>query len=348
MITCLSTYVAHNFVENRANIMKLCVSYLLKTCSASEFHRQLKQFDRSANSCTRIKALRMLLKRSAYTVQNLRAFLYGVLRHGNATQINRFASTYCITRNDVRNCTIPLILGDTDLIEHAKSVDAKSVMDLEHINARFSSFVPELLKFAKARVSYKLYFISTSCNEEINDLVSDVMTKIVESYYWMMPCPQSDEYVLNYLRRSILNHVNTMIEFYKANKRSRLVEDETRTNFNLVVVSENQSMDLLDELVQSVEQETDESVDNRLVALSIIRAYRGRPKAMTFISLLMGKPNDVFTKWLKQRKAIGRTSTNEDLLAVVGPQRTVDLISEWMAIPVLCRQLFMHELRKFV
>jgi hypothetical protein len=345
MITCLSTFIASNFEANRSGIYKNCIWYLMGDIKPAEFQKNTMYLINRRSASKEVKSLRLLIKRSFYVVQDLRAFLYGLYLDPSYKSMMYLGNKYNISMLDRKNCWKAHILNRKSIIDRVREVNIKSVMDLDFLNAQLEKMIPALNSYIRYHVNRKLYFISKSCNLEMRELMSEVMLKIVESYYWSMPSDKEYLHILNYLKRSALNHISVMIGFYTANKRSRLVSNDDFSDFNLIVTSENQ-MDLesIDAVLGEQPADTGEFEDKRSV-YSIVNMYRLSPKPLLFIKMLMGEKNDIFSRWLKKRKIISRISTNETLMETVGSDLAIQYVSEFVGVTKEQSDKFINGLR---
>ena len=309
--------------------------------TAVDFQKRVKRLGGGTpEACTLAKELRLMLKQNGYYAQNLRAFLYGIFSGRN---IDRMGKKYGISISDIHNSRKKVCYHKT-CIEKAKNTDLKTVMDLHAMEQRFQKMIPTLSKYAKSYVGRKLFFIHTSCNIGLEDLVSEIIVKVVEAFYWMMPCDKSDLHVLNYLKRSINNHGSVMIDYYTASKRRRLIPNADRTEFNLMVVSDNQNKEDVSSEDLDTGDLTSINVYDKIAVHSIMQRYKSRPKTYMFLRLLTCEYDELFTKYLHNNRVIKKIETNEDLYDVVG-SNTILWASKYLKIDAAKSESFIRTLR---
>ena len=329
----LSRKIVDTFSDNHYRVLRSTARYVLQAISASQFHKELRELNPSNKE--QVKNYRLYLKQSGYVIINYRAFLYLSICNraspGLSRRMNIYATRYGITSADVHNTLCSMVLFDYVIINHISTVTINdTILRPKLIRSVLESLTPDIERHCTRFVLKKMRFIINSYNIAYTDLVSEIMIKAIEAYYWSLlySTGRSTLHVLNFIRRACTNHGLNLITYYTTGKRARLVKSSD-SSFNLVVVSQNQlsiESTIMDGIVT-------EDNDLRFSVAQIIDNHESNPKALIMLKILMGHTHTPFVRWLKSNKGI-RHGEGDKLIEKVGAHDYILLISEYLGLPL--------------
>lgn len=326
---------------------RLCIRYVTRQLGAAAFQAELRKIG------TTNPKFRCALSNSIYFLRNFRAF---VLKMTTRTRkdCRAVGRRYEIDEHDVE--CLRKNFGEVALMEVEESV-LRRVCSVKSLDAKLASIIGEIKKFNEHYVRKKLFFIMNSCNYEVHDLASELTCKAILTFYAVSIDCKTKLHTRNCLKLSCRNHANNMINYFTAKKRSRLnkVGDNS---FSLTVVSENQLMKTMnadDSQMPFDEMFAEDKTTSMILNIAVnqvMQKYaqlidRGsnvevNMKKIHFIKLLMGYPDDSFTKFLS---SIGIKFDNEEYIDRVQPKRYIELVTKFLQLGKQEIASFMHTLR---
>ena len=226
----------------------------------------------------------------------------------------------------------------------------------EYVVSLFNRLYPAVLSYVKAISFRTLRFVARSSNLDMTDLHSELMVKVVQAYYRLVPSDKSEPYLVNYLRRVAHNHAMNMIQSHTTQKRGRLLKVGTDAGnnpiFSLTVVSENQlnvSAMAGEEVGYADIGETDDQMEKFELSFSITQLldkYRQRTRKYRFLMILMGQDDGGFTEWLQGRRLCKESDTNSDLQMEVSSDQYLQWVCEFMHIGQRSANVFLLRVKK--
>ena len=330
--------------EKHSKIFRLCILYGLKQLSA-------KDFQDGVNGIVGKKVgldFRCALTQSVYFLRDVRAFVLKMSTRGIAN-FKKYVKKYDIQPTDV----VMLRKNYIDI----KNLDVESsvinrVCNTKGLDAKLSEIIGEIKLFCERHVRSKLFFILSSCNYEVHDLVSELLCKAISTFYWTSIEVKSKLHTINSIKLACKNHARNMINYFTAKKRSRLNKTGDNT-FALTVVSENQLSRPTQETEEVAPFEDMFIADNTasmILAISVNQIQekfanyieRGKNvilnnKKLKFVRLLMGYHDLDFSKYLK---TIGINCCNDEYQDKVQPKRYIEVLANYLDLSkIVCNSL---------
>jgi len=221
----------------------------------------------------------------------------------------------------------------------------------------FARVYPHVLSYVKSITYRKLRFIARSSNFCLADLHSELMLKVVQAFYKLVPADRTEAFVINYLRRVAHNHAMNLIQFSTTQKRGRLLkvgtDGDNNPIFSLTVMSENQlnvTSNPDKEIKYEDLGESDDQIEKFELTFSIVQLldkYRARAKKFRFLLILMGQEDSDFTEWLQRRGLLGKAgSTNADLQMELSPDEYLHWVCKFMHVRQDSANVFLLKVRK--
>jgi len=209
----------------------------------------------------------------------------------------------------------------------------------KEIDEGFHLVYEQVIKYVKAITYRKLRFIAKSTNVELSDIHSELLFKVVQSYYKMYPTDKPFNHVVNYLCRVVHNHAMNFISSSTSLKRGRLVNLGLGTKediFALTVVSENQ---LNTNVCDGEEIGYDQMAGTNPIlqfelefsVSQLLDKYKSKTKKYRMLTLLMGTPDNQFVEWLRARKHLKAQESNTDL-QIREPDRYRELVISFLGV----------------
>jgi DNA-directed RNA polymerase specialized sigma24 family protein len=244
----------------------------------------------------------------------------------------------------------------------ARALKAKSkplkwdYLDPACIDLDFKNVYAAVHKYTKSLVWRKLRFVAKSSNLELADLDGDVMTKVVQSYYALVPTKQPLAYIQNYLKRAAHNHVINIIKSETTHKRGRLVnvglDKNNNRQFSLLTVSQNQASLKLDADGQPVVPDAEDESNSiatfevRFSIDELLASIRVGSKKHRFLLIMLGTEDKEFSAWLKK---YGHCSAHEDNCDVQDRTTVKEfniLLAKYLNVDVIRIENFLTKVRQ--
>lgn len=366
-VNCVTTFIYEAFVETADDaatfrrVFGATLRYLLKNLSSNEYQARIRELSTPTEGHA-IKDIRMSLINSTYFCRNFKVFLLSLIysypqdRYALAARRKKYGITKADTKHAYRAIAYLDRCGEVDWIRqelHAHP-ESRSVFEIENIEAEVAKFTPILLQFCTQQVHKKLWFVYTYNNLEPSDLAVEMVCKAINAYYKMIPHSMTWDHLLNSLRRTCANHGLNLINYYTAQKRERLTNnngDKTGKSGNsLLVMSENQIRNREVTLADVCDASPFGAVDvftpfgNSLTVKRIaeyVQTHCSRKK-QTCLQLMTGEYDKGFTQHLRMHNM---PSDNDDLLEKNGFEDYTQWVAHYLGVTVPQVRNFMMELR---
>lgn len=298
--------------------MLYCVRYY----GAFEYQRRLKEIFVANKIKTSPKAFRMILSQNSWFLLNLKFFCASYTMNNLALESKRellrsAIKIYCIKKADFVEFRrfIKTRRNKKAVASAFCTNDTKQIMTVNEARTAFQTMFTPIHRYCKYITQKKLRFIIRSNNMSHDDMHCELMTKAIRTFYTLIPSPQTDEYVLNYVKRAVHNHAINIIKQYKFGKRDRLQSFNDNSEFKLCVVSENQfaqsSVDGTETSLDNMSHAIDQNFDKYEISSTCLKMFRRqKPAIKKLLSLLLGEYDAEFTKFLHKKKAIRKTRDN--------------------------------------
>lgn len=178
-----------------------------------------------------------------------------------------------------------------------------------------ASLFGEIHRSAKHLVRKKLMWVSKSENITLADLTSDIMCKVLLSYYQSLPNTFSDAHQLNYLRASLNNRINNMNNYYSADCRKRM-HKVGENKYEILVMSDNQmyhnpdddSGASYEDVLSSEARVHTEQMENKLTINRLLEEASGTKRHKLY-STVLGRDCAEFTEYLRDNGLLKQTMT---------------------------------------
>lgn len=293
------------------------LSYLTDGVTAFEYQHTIKPFCLGTQHSA--KVFRLQLHATRYVALKLKLYVYtlGSERSACADRAKAIAKSLGIS-----NCDALRIFKCWNANQKFRARIKRYVSALSKTGALVSEVLTEhyldnwfslniyskVYSYIKFITYSKLRFIAKSSNVEFCDLHNDLLYKVTQSYYSVVPTLMVEAHVVNYLKRAAHNHAMNMIKAETTQKRGRLVNSgrdrENNRLFTLQVVSENQRMPNADGETSSYEEVdigVTEKFDLQISVNQILTSLDRRSKKYRLLTILMGTEDAGFTEWLRAR-----------------------------------------------
>lgn len=348
--------------EDFSTIFSQTISYLTKGITAFKFQAAMKVFCKGTGFSA--KDFRLKLHESRYMSLNLKLFM---LRLGRYKSINLDIVKELARELEIRVIDAKRMVQVWEQhpgLRKRIKTEARSIpehrlplLTIEGINEFFRTVVYKpVLKYIKWEVYKKLTFISRSNNEEYRDFHNDVLAKVVQAFYSMVPIvDKSDAHVINGLKQTVHNHVINIIKSETSQKKGRLIPigvDSLGRPINmLVVTSQNQMAPVegQDDSYDEVHGGTGNNLDRFELEFSIseiLGKLRERSKKHRFVQILMGHDDPEFTAWLQEKKVAARNEDNVDVQMKMSTEDFNKLLGEFLHVEEHKLAAFISRLRK--
>lgn len=321
--------------------VQLLVSYFTGVCPALKFQTTIQGFVNFKPLPFSAKDFRLKLADNSYYSLHVKFYMLNLLLHP-CTKENavKFARQFKVPRDDafhIFEAITPKFRTEIRKSDRIKSL-TKNDVSLEAValmKEKLSSFYKELMPHIKGRVHKKIRFIVKSENSEFADFYGELICKAVKVYYFRAPWKVTDAHLLNYLRSTVSNTVNNIIETYTTEKRGRLVNSGDDgfggTTFTMTCVSENQLL-TNDEGSVSYEDlaggmEGSDSLLDTINFESLLRTYGTTNKRKRAIRIVGGMYDRRFTRYLRVNNYIRKDEDNCDFIHRNGFNTTCNRLS---------------------
>lgn len=337
------------------------ISYLTKGISAFQFQYIIKPYCRGTGYSA--KAFRLKLHESRYLCLNLKLFLLRMARLKSVTLdvVKELATELSIKVIDAKRMLQvwkqhPIFRRRMKAEARAIPRDQTYMLTEKGLNLFFSEIYGDVYKYIKFLAYKKLRFIAKSSNVELTDLHNDLLSKVVQAFYALVPIEKTQAHVINYLKRVAHNHAMNIIKTETSLKRGRLVnvgldKDNARV-FSLLMVSENQMAlpeDGSDSSYDEIHGGTSNNLDKFELEFSvseILNKLQVRSKKYRFLQILMGHEDAEFTAWLQVRKVAGKNEDNVDVQMKLSTADFNKLLSEFLNVAEAKVNSFISRLRR--
>ena len=284
------------------------ILYIAGASTAFEYQKFVKPFCEKQSA----KVFRLKLLNGRYTNLDLKLFtlkLASLPLASRGKEIEQLRVEYGVAKSDARLISILLAENSwfkTSIGKVVKSVGKKNpFFDLANINKLFEGIYPHVTAYIKALTYKKMRFLVKHDNQDFEGLHSDLMSKVLQSFYSMLPTTKSALHIVNYLKRAAHNHAINMIKSHTSQKRGRLVnvgvDKNDQAQFTLLCVSQNQAA-LTTEGEESdalnVADDSNRKFETRFSISQLLESVSTKSKKYRFLSLLLGVEDAEFTAWL--------------------------------------------------
>lgn len=342
------------------------VSYLTGRYSAFEYQHFLKPFIGKELAFS-AKDFRLSLHKSYYLCLSIKMFIFHIGLKENADRVHKIASSFKIKPRDFRYIS-RMWETSTRLRAHVKRVlkeipkDMLHLLDVSKLEAFFNSIFVSLVKYTKSITYTKLRFISSSSNCELTDLHNDILLKVANSFYSLLPLRLTEAHIVNYLKRCIHHCAMNIIESETTQKRGRLVNTGLDSNkqrqFSMLVVSENQiraksasgSQFVDDTEVSYLDLNTEDHQISRFElefsVSEILTRYQRCTKKYRVLCILMGQEDAGFTEFLRCNNKCSDADDNVDVQTKISTTEFNKLLSKYFRIRETTLNVFMMDVAR--
>ena len=337
------------------------VSYITKGISAFQFQHTIKPYCKGTGFSA--KDFRLKLHESRYLCLNLKLFLLRIALHKSVSldMVKELAAELQVKVVDAKRLLQvwqqhPIFRKRLKAEARALPKDMTYLLTEKGLNLFFSEIYGDVYKYIKFLAYKKLRFIAKSSNIELTDLHNDLLSKVVQAFYALVPIEKTPAHVINYLKRVAHNHAMNIIKTETSLKRGRLVntggDTHNSRSFSLLMVSENQ-MTPTGDGGESSYDEVHGGTSNNLEKFElefsvseILSKLQQSSKKYRFLKILMGHEDTEFTVWLQTRKYAGRNEDNVDVQMKLSATEFNKLLSEFLNVAESKVNLFISRLRK--
>lgn len=329
------------------NIYKRTISYIVGQDAAFAHQAFLKQFcGKHLRHSAKNLRLRVLHSNHLFTIKMFTMKL-SMLRSVSESDIITVASEFKVRMSDARRIHAILLddpkfkLGIRGIVKELPHQSTQ--LSMEYTSKLFSDIFKGVHVYIKSLVYRKLRFVAKSQNLGLEDLQGEVLLKVVQAYYKVVPTTMSDDHIANYLRRAAHNHIMNMISSATTQKRGRLVNagldrNKERT-FSMIVLSENQlnvnSLDgeeiNYDELGADQQHEA-ERLDLKISVAQLLDQSRADRKKFKMLTILMGSYSKQFTLFLRQSKLCSISETNVEVQLRIPADTYIQLVGQHLKL----------------
>lgn len=348
--------------EDFSVIFSQTLSYITKGITAFKYQKILKPFCKGLGFSA--KDFRLHLHESRYMILNLKLFM---LRIGRPKSINLPMVKELAAELEIRVADAKRMLQVWEqhpAMRKRIKTEARRIpkhrlelLTLKGVANYFGNVVHrDILKYIRFFTFKKLKFIVDSQNEEFTDYHNEVLSKVVQAFYMMMPVVEkTDLHVVNGLKQTVHNHVINIIKAETSQKKGRLVPVGVDANGKpinrLVVLAENQmavAEGQEDMTYDEMHGGTGNNMDRFELEFSIseiLGKLRENSKKHRFLQILMGHEDLEFTLWLQARKIATRGEDNHDVQMKTSTQDFNRMLGEFLNVEERKLEAFINRLR---
>lgn len=315
-----------NFLQKKTLIISI-MGYSIKAIPYNELSKRLKFLKREQLS--EIKCLCL----DAYEVCIFKCVIYKILKE-NIIDKNIQKSVFKSYGLSYKEYNLYSLLKKEGIIDKCmKNLSSvKIIYDKNLIKENCTRLVDEIEIWIKKFAKRKLSYIAKYQNLDIDDLIGDLRTKAIQSYYQIIPFVDTYEHSRNYVKRSIHNNGINIIHAANAKKRARLVEEGGGYNSLFSNIHINREGDDISSVHPALVFNNTSNLELKISVKNIIKKYNYNKKYKEIIELLMMKDkNDFIKKCSKQYKRI--FSSSEDIYNHTGHVIYNDLVRSHIDIP---------------
>lgn len=290
------------------------IKYLLRSISASEFHKRIKTVSKKS-----IKKFRLQITASGYCLLNLKLYVINAVafRKSKGFNLKESYTQYGIRSWD-RQC-LDSVYRDKEIVACVKAYSKefggkKNLPCLKSVADTLAVVMSRISKKLYSTVFRKLRFIAKSGPLDLVDLRTELQAQLIQSYYWMIPqCKSEDHWVMTMLK-TLKNLSVNLINYWTAKKRARMVRADNG-DFIFLETSENIQADSNEDFkIESAEVSDSFRTDMELTITTkqLITKFATTEKKSMILKLMMGVFDVQFTEWLKKNKLISNSLDNTD------------------------------------
>ena len=294
---------------------------LTNTIGVYEFQRIMSPIMKGTGISA--KAFKDILVEHKYLTFNVKCFIYKLASNPSSLK-SKLAFIYKISLQDYKQVVKVWNAG----LLFQKAVGEKiaglssSIPTPAEAERFFATFVyKDVLKYVKKVVYFKCTFLGN-----LEDSQSEVMFKVVQTFYRQYPSNLEDGHFVGYLKRTAKNHALNIIE--KATRKKR--------GFG-IAMSENQaSSDSNEEY--SLQNRTEYSIDttekviNEIFVTNILTQYKRDTKKYRMLLILMGVYDERFSQWLLENKKCRPHEDNSSLQERISPDDFRKILAQFLGM----------------
>lgn len=343
-------------------IFSQTLSYITKGITAFKYQKVLKPYCKGLSFSA--KDFRLSLHESRYMILNLKLFTLRLGRHKSLTLplIKEITENLQVRITDAKR--IVQVWEQHSGFRKRIKTEARSIpqhrlelLTLEGVGQYFGNVIyNDVMRYIRFMVYKKLRFVVSSNNDEFTDYQNDVLAKVVQAFYTMIPVvDKTDLHVLNGLKQTVHNHIINIIKSETSQKRGRLipvgVDAQGRVINKLMVESENQ-MAIVEGQEDSSYDELHGGTGNNMDRFELefsISEILGKlavtSKKHRFLQILMGQEDAEFTAWLQVRKIATRSEDNVDVQMKTSTEDFNRMLGEFLNVEERKLAAFINSLR---
>lgn len=311
--------------------------YILGATHAFDYQELIKPYCKEQSA----KMFRLSICEQRYASLNIKLYLVALFRNGCASKhaAKALAEKFEITNKD--SSLIWLLYSSNDWFFKAGLAMTKKLghnadhLTVERALRTFNRLFPRVFSYIKYLTWKKMRFLVRSKNETFDDFNSEVSSKVVQSFYDLIPSDFTDDHIVNYLKRSAHNHVVNLIKHHQTQKRARMVSvDAGNTKFDMLCLSQNQMALTEDGQRQDVDGEDNFSpkFELQFSVSQVLDKAKSQTKKYKFITLLLGAECETFTVWLRERGVCREYEDNVDVQARVTADQYTKHVADFLKV----------------
>ena len=337
------------------------LSYLSKGTTAFEYQEIIKKF--CAGQSFSAKVFRLRLHTTKYIALTLKLFILRLssTRSTSTDEAKAIGKELGVCNSDAKRIyefwgTHRKFKARLKSLYRAIPKESRIYLLDSELQKYFAAIYASVYKYVKYITYTKLRFIAKSSNLELADLHNDIITKVLQTFYALVPIVTPEAHVVNYLKRAAHNHAINIIKTETTQKKGRLVstgfDHENNRTFSLLMVSENQmaaTVDSENTPYDEVHNDGTNSLANFELEFSvaeILTKLKQRGKKVRLLKILMGNEDQEFTDWLRLRGKCTPESDNVDVQNKVAIKEYNMLVSEFLHVSEDKLNVFLFSLRK--
>lgn len=290
---------------HRRLLVDATVQYVFRFRSASAYK---KLFENVVGEKTRVIDLRRSLLSDGYVMKNLKLYLY-------YTHINRKQDPSDVSRAfhvKARDRYLYKALSVETRSHFARlKTEGRNAMTLYGFDQALTGGLASVRDYTRKFVHRKMRFIMTSQSQEVHDIAAHLEIDGMQAVMFFYPNIESNEHLINIMKRTIHNSGINYIDKFTTEKRNRIGKDETGSFIARTMPLHSTSV--LAELA-TVENGTlidgtrEDTLSLRIAVEKLLTKFTD--KRQNFLKLLMGHYCENFTQYLKDA---GATTLDNDV-----------------------------------
>jgi DNA-directed RNA polymerase specialized sigma24 family protein len=331
---------------------------LVGASRAFDYQEYIKPF------CDKVSAkiFRLTLQKHRYTNLDYKLFLLRLsfIRSCTLRQAYDLAIEIGISENDAF-LTYVLFTESAWFrrsVKRGRMVGSDSeLLHFQGIHALFNEVYPALTKYIKYLTYTKLSFLQRSNNYDPEDFHSELMAKVLQSFYSIMPVSATTLHIINYLKRVAHNHTINLIKSHTSKKRGRRIDlgfdRNNQRQSMLLCISQNQApvmtnaegeqMDMLD-----VADDSHKKFELTFSIGQVLETYRSCRKKYRSLLLMLGTEDQEFTNWLRDSGLCSHREDNVTVQSRISPEEFNQYIAEFLNVPMRKMENFVGKLSQLV